>query len=253
MAMEFLRNSSLNGINSVFFSMDMGLPVVYAKLIQKAAGVNFKEALDMVKSNPMKTQTIIKQIKSEYANVNFNFNSGLCVKDMSSFIKHHQESTGKKVRLVVVDYLECVSSKFSDPGASTGLVANELKDMANDLELCVMLLLQTQKHSTPDVSDALLSLKNVKGNSIIEQACTTITTLWREGYNPDYVNDDKYISFAVVKNRFGSLWKGDFAWIGKTGQITSLTEEGYGELAAFKERKRLDKIRALKEKDGDWE
>jgi hypothetical protein len=253
LAMEFLRNSSINGVTSVFFSMDMGLPVVYAKLIQKAAGVNFKQALDMVKYNPKKTMELIEQIKEEYKNVGFNFKSGLSVKDMESFIKYHEDQTGKKVRLVVADYLECISSKFSDPGASCGLIANELKDLANDQELCVQLLLQTQKHSTPDISDPLLSLKNVKGNSLIEQACTTITTLWREGYNPDFVNDDKYISFAVVKNRFGSLWRGDCAWSGKTGSIRSMTEEEWGEFAAFKERKRLSKIQKEKESNGQWE
>jgi replicative DNA helicase len=253
LAMEFLRNSSINGVTSVFFSMDMGLPVVYAKLIQKAAGVNFKQALDMVKYNPKKTMELIEQIKEEYKNVGFNFKSGLSVKDMESFIKYHEDQTGKKVRLVVADYLECISSKFSDPGASCGLIANELKDLANDQELCVQLLLQTQKHSTPDISDPLLSLKNVKGNSLIEQACTTITTLWREGYNPDFVNDDKYISFAVVKNRFGSLWRGDCAWAGKTGSIRSMTEEEWGEFAAFKERKRLSKIQKEKESNGQWE
>lgn len=253
LALEFLRNSSLNGVNSVFFSMDMGLPVVYAKLIQKAAGMNFKQALDMAKNNPKKTAEIIERVKEEYKNVAFNFKSGLSVKDMESFIKYHEDQTGKKVKLVVADYLECISSKFSDPGASCGLIANELKDLASENELCVQLLLQTQKHSTPDISDPLMSLKNVKGNSLIEQACTTITTLWREGYSPSHVDDDKYISFAVVKNRFGPLWHGDCSWEGKTGSIRSLTDEERGHLAAFKERKKIAKIEDEKEKRAQWE
>lgn len=253
MAMEFLRNSSINDVQSVFFSMDMGLPVVYAKLIQKAGGLNFQEALSLVKTNPRKAQMLIEKVKHEYKNVGFNFKSGLSVGDMKAFINSHEQKTGKKVRLVVADYLECMSSKFSDPGASNGLIANELKDMANETETCIQLLLQTQKHSTPDISDPLLSLKNVKGNSLIEQACTTITTLWREGYNPDHVQDDRYISFAVVKNRFGGLWRGNFAWEGKTGTITSLTDEGRGELAAFLERKKLARLAKEQGETKGWE
>jgi len=245
MALEFLRNSSLNGVNSVFFSMDMGLPVVYAKLIQKAAGVNFKQALDMVKHNPKKTRELIEQIKEEYKNVGFNFKSGLSVKDMTSFIKYHEDQTGKKVKLVVADYLECISSKFSDPGASCGLIANELKDLANELEVCILLLLQTQKHSTPDISDPLLTLRGVKGSSLIEQSCSTILTLWREGYSPKYVEDDKFVSFAVVKNRFGSLWSGDFHWNGITGDIKELTEEQELDLKRFKEKKKEEAKKKL--------
>jgi hypothetical protein len=76
-------------------------------------------------------------------------------------------------------------------------------------------------------------------------------TLWREGYNPDHVADDKYISFAVVKNRFGSMWKTDMSWEPIRGQIRSLTEEEREELEKFKKRKRQAKIDSLGEKK-EW-
>ena len=115
-----------------------------------------------------------------------------------------------------------------------------------------MLLLQTQKHSTPDISDPLLSLKGVKGSSLIEQSCSTILTLWRDGYNPKHVQDDKYISFAVVKNRFGSLWSGDFSWNGLRGDIRELSEEELDSLAEFRERKRQEKAAAASSSRDEW-
>jgi hypothetical protein len=39
-----------------------------------------------------------------------------------------------------------------------------------------------------------------------------------------------------LKNRFGSLWSGDFSWDGVRGNI-GLTEEEHIELADFRERK----------------
>jgi len=77
-------------------------------------------------------------------------------------------------------------------------------------------------------------------------------TLWREGYNPKTVADDKYISFAIVKNRFGSLWSGDFSWHGVTGDIRELTEEEDENLAEFRARKAQAKLEAAQEKTG-WE
>jgi len=253
MALNYLRNTSVNNIPSMFFSLDMGKQLVYSKLVQKETKYDFKQTVNLYKDNPKKAMEVAEKLKHDYRNVGFNFRSGSSVADIRRSIQDQQEQTGQKVRLVVVDYLECISSGLSDATAGAGLVANQLKDVANEEEVCMLLLLQTQKHSTPDVSDPLLSLKGVKGSSLIEQSCSTILTLWREGYHPKFVEDDKYISFAVVKNRFGSLWSDDFSWNGVTGNIRGLTEEERLELSDFKRRKKEEKMAAQAASNKQWE
>jgi KaiC/GvpD/RAD55 family RecA-like ATPase len=252
-SLEYLRNTSKAGIHSVFLSLDMGLPMIYSKLVQKATGMSFKEVMEVYRSNPKKAAELTEMIKQDYANVSFNFKSGLSVSDIRTIIKNEQERTGQPIKLLVTDYLECLAGPYSDATANTGFICQQLKDLANEMNVCSILLLQTQKHSTGEISDPLMSMRQIKGSSVIEQSCSTVLTLWREGYNPKTVDDDKYISFATVKNRFGSLWTDDFGWNGVKGDISELTEEQRGELAAFKERKRLAKIAAEKEKNGDWE
>ena len=252
MALNFLLNTSLNGVPSVFLSLDMGAPIVYAKLVQKATGLSFKKALELYRENPTKAKEISEVIKKEYKNVGFNFKSGLTVGDIKNIIQKQSEATGTRPRLLVIDYLECLAGPYSDATANAALIANQLKDLANEEELSILLLLQTQKHSTPDVSDPLLSMKQIKGSSVLEQACSTVLTLWREGYNPNFIDDDKYISFAVVKNRFGSLWRGDFSWEPIRGIIRSLSEEERDEFDAFKERKRQDRANQARERS-EWE
>ena len=247
-AIQILRNTSLSNVPSMFFSMDMGLPIVYGKLLQRETGKNLKEIMQLVKNGNSEILSKMETINKDYNNVSFSFQSAVSVSDMKRLIRERQDATGHPIKLVVIDYLETISGPYSEATANTGFIANQLKDLANDLNVCVLLLLQTQKHSTPDISDPLLTMKGVKGSSIIEQACSTITTLWREGYSPDNVNQDKYMSFAVVKNRFGSLWKGDFAWDGKKGIISPLTDHQESELIKFKEEKQEKK--ALKNGDG---
>lgn len=241
MAINYLRNTSSSDIPSVFLSLDMGKPIVYAKLVQKVTGYSFKAVLDMFKNDPKQAAQIAEILKEEYKNVGFNFKSGVTVSDVKTIVQEHEQTTGKKVKLLVIDYLECLAGPYADQTANTGFLANQLKDISNDLGVCTLLLLQTQKHSTPDISDPLLTLKGVKGSSLIEQSCSTILTLWRDGYTPKYVQDDRYISFAVVKNRFGSLWSGDFSWTGLTGDIRELTEEEEDELKAFRDKKKREK------------
>lgn len=254
MAMNYLKYTSKVGIPSAFFSLDMGKPIVTAKIIQQRTGVDFIEALDFVKTQPEEAKILAATImKEDYTNVNFTFKAGLTANDMKEMIRQQEEVLGKKIKLVIVDYLECIAGPYGDQTANTGFIANVLKDLANELEVCILLLLQTQKHSTPEVSDPLMSLKGVKGSSVIEQSCTTILTLWREGYSPKYTADDKYISFAIVKNRFGSLWSGDFSWDGVTGAIHSLTEEQASQLKEFKKRKKDEKTAEILEGNKGWE
>jgi KaiC/GvpD/RAD55 family RecA-like ATPase len=247
MALNYLRNTSMAGIPSMFFSLDMGAPLVYAKLVQKATGHSFKKALELYRTDPKERDRISQVIKTEYKNVGFNFKAGLTVADMRDAIIKHTEATGISPKLIVVDYLENIAGPYSDATANAGLIANQLKDLANETETSIALLLQTQKHSTPDVSDPLLSMKQIKGSSVIEQACSTVLTLWREGYSPNTVDDDRYISFAVVKNRFGSLWQGDFSWEPIRGDIKSLSEEQYEELQEFRKRKKEQKAKDAEE------
>jgi len=253
MALQFLEYTSSQNIQGVFASLDMGKPIVYAKMVQRVTGLNFREAVELYRTNPKQAEAINNAIKQKYKSIGFNFRSGVTVADLRNMILEQQQKSGEKVKLLVVDYLERLAGPYADSTANGGYLANQLTDLSNDLEVCTLCLLQTQKHSVPDVSDPLLSLKGVKGSSIIEQGCSSILTLWRDGYNPRTVDDDKYISFALVKNRFSGLWTDDFSWKGVTGSITELTEEQRDDLKDFRQRKIDEKMKALKGSDNSWE
>lgn len=235
--LQWLAHANKNDISSICYSLDMSRQTIYGKMLQNVSGCSFTEGVKKFKEDSKWLDDQRNKIKNKWGNVDFNFKSGVTVDMIKDDIKRQEDMTGKKVKLLMVDYLECLQSKFSDPTVGSGMISNELKDLANEMELCSILLLQTQKHSTSDISDPLLSMSKIKGSSLIEQSMSSILTLWREGYNPNTVQDDRFISFAVVKNRFGGLWTDDFSWNGKIGEITSITDEGrehIKELRAYK-------------------
>lgn len=247
-SMSVLNNASKNNINSIFFSLDMGSPLVYQRLVQKHFGHNSKQLFDIFKRGDKKEiERIQVKIAEEYKNVNFSFKSGVTPLDIDQSIEEHQEKTGQKVRLIVVDYLECLSTGLSDATASTGYAAQQLKDIANKHELAVLLLVQPQKHAG-DPSSELLSMRNIKGSGQIEQAASVILTMWRPGFGPNNVEDDRFMSLAVVKNRMGQLGKYDFSWDGLRGTIGHLSDEGRVDLEELIKRRALEK--AAKENGG---
>lgn len=220
---DVLNNCSKNGIPNMFFSMDMGLPLVYTRLVQKHTRAARDDVFQIYKSNPELKAKYDSLLAKEYCKTKFCFRGGLTVEDIREAIIAQQDKTGEKVKFVAVDYLECISGPFSDSTANTALVAQKLKDIANELDVCVWLLLQTQK-SSGDPSEPLLSMRNVKGASAIEQACSVIITLSRPGFSPkNSKENDRFISISTVKDRMGQLMTRDLAWDGLTGNIRATT------------------------------
>jgi hypothetical protein len=254
---QLLKNASVSNIPSMLFEMDMGQDIYAAKLLQYEVGMPYKEAMDLIKVDSAKAWELFGKVNPKIKNIAFNYQSGMTVSDIKKAIQKQSKLNGEgnPVRFVVIDYLECIAGPYGDATANSGFIANQLKDMANQLKVCVLLLLQTQKHSTPDVSDALMSLKGVKGSSLIEQSCSSIITLWREAYGPEWKDYDKYISFATVKNRFGQLWQGDFGWSGIKGQTSEMSEEqarSFKNFKAFKVERKKELAGLNAKKDEQW-
>lgn len=239
--LKWIANLSKENIHSMFYSLDMSEEAIYAKLIQFATGLDFDRSVKLRKTDPVKFQKVAEIINETYKNVEFNFTSGVRVEDIESHIVDYEQATGNKIKFLGIDYLECIQGPYPDATANTGFISQQLKDLAKNNDLCSVILLQTQKHGG-EVSEPLLSMKRIKGSSAIEQSASVVLTLWREGYDPRYQEDDNFISFAAVKNRFGKLWTGDFYWNGAKGDIFSLTDEQKNDLNELRERKKADKM-----------
>lgn len=246
--LNFLEQTNRDQIDSVFFSMDMSLPLVYLRLIQKNFGYSKDKVFDIFLNNPKEMMNIIEMIKEKYKYTKFSFKTGLEVQGMRDSVQDHEQKIGRKVKLVGIDYLECIRGPYSDSTANSGLIGNQCKDMANDLETCAMLLLQTQKQSG-DPSDPLLSMRNVKGSSVVEQACSVILSLSRPGFSPTSPDDDKYATISSVKDRMGSLMSVDVSWNGLRGEFGHLDDVGRAELNTLK-GKLADKKQGEKDNRG---
>lgn len=241
-SLNILNSASREGIKSAFYSLDMGAPLVYQRLIQKHTRLSGSKIFEMYKEKSPEVIKFEKVLENEYTNTKFCFKSGISVEDIKEFVILENEKSDQKIRLLVIDYLECISGPYSDPTANTAIIAQKLKDLANELEVCIILLLQPQKHAG-DPSSELLSYRNIKGSSAIEQAASVVFTLWRPGFSAKNPDRDKFISIAAVKNRMGNLGCFDFSWDGLTGEINELDEYEKEELQKVRQQKDMEKAR----------
>lgn len=259
-ASSFAENLSIKGINSLFFSLDMHDNLLYSRLIQKSSDINVQNLLRqmVVDDKTFKPGYNINEDKDflnaaanvadVYKNVDFNFNRGSTIESIEEDIRVCKNKYGSNFKLVVVDYLEKIKSGNNDPTVGSGIVAGNLSNLASKYDICILLLLQPQK-SAGDASEELLSMRKVKGASVIEQDCRVIMTMWRPGFNPSDNHRDKYASIAVVKNNMGEVCKEDFYWNGIKGKLSELDHEGRQNLKQLIEDK--EALKKQKE-DESW-
>lgn len=243
MSLEILRNTSMNGVVSVIASLDMHRNRLFEKLLYKVSNdvygtpLTRHELYELFKNN--REEKLLEEIKKQYGNVYFYDRSRPTVEDISNFVKIVEKQTTKKVKLIMIDYFERISSDITDATASSLRVANELQDLINDLNVALITLVQPNKMSLAGGPDsAILSYTSIKGSSFLYQAFRGIISIWRPFFTPDTKDDDKFLEMAILKNDLGELDKFKFNWDGKTGSIFPMTQDDELRYAECMDRKR---------------
>lgn len=222
----FMKYTSKNNERILFESLDMSENFIMARFLQNYVDMDFEQIMTSLENNTMSKELMdaMDSVSHDYQNVSMNFKSGTNVEDIENDLKKHNDLYGSYPRLVVIDYLEKLRGPYSDSNANTSYIISRLTDLAKEYNTCIIILLQPQKNAG-DPRYPLLSMRKVKGASTIEQDCRVILTLWRPGFNPKTMEDDKYMSIAVVKNNMGRLGQYDFAWDGLSGHLRDLSED----------------------------
>jgi len=261
-ATNIIETSAKEGMKPLFHSLDMTKHLMMLRLIQKQSGVNVQDKLRCkIEGDPLYDESYslrddvsilqaVENLGKIYRNVEFNFTRGATIESLEEDIKMNKSKNGDKFKLVVVDYLEKVRGPYSDSTANSGYVASRLSDLASTYDVCIILLLQPQK-SAGDPSEELLSMRKVKGASVIEQDCRVVLTVWRPGFNPRDNSRDKYTSIAIVKNNMGEVKTLDFKWNGLKGEVNELTKLERDQLDSLREEIK-DKKTEDKANEGNW-
>lgn len=227
-ALNILKNTSAKGVVSVFASLDMHRNRLFEKLLYKETRLPREELYKKIKNKEL--DSAFEKIKKDYENVYFYDRSCPSVKDIRSYIEEVEAKTGKKVKLVMIDYFERVNSDKSEDTAASKDVAGQLQDLINDFNICLVTLVQPNKFSLSGGPDSpIKSYTAIKGSSFLYQSFRSIISIWRPFFTPEWKDHDKYLQMAILKNDLGELNLFTFGWEGKTGAITELDYDQFEE------------------------
>jgi hypothetical protein len=247
LALKILRYNSEQGIPTVFASLDMHRNRLFEKVIYNITGFSREDVYAKFKAGKGKELTDL--VKKHYGNVWFYDRSAATVEDVRNYVLQVEQTSGQKVKMVMFDYFERISSAVSDDTASSKIVAGQIQDLVNDLDVAAITLVQPNKFSLGGGPDTeIKSYTAIKGSSFLYQSFRGIISLSRPFYTPDTKEIDKYMVVNILKNDLGSQDRFEMGWVGKTGEIYTLEDHERAEL------KELMKLKnATKEEKSGWE
>ena len=210
---------------------------LYEKMLYKLTGYS-REDLYLKFKNKEESKILLSKIKEEFGNISIFDRSSPTVQNIRDYVLQCEQESGEKVKLVLIDYFERLVSDINEDTAASKRIAGELQDFANDLDVCLIVLVQPNKFSLSGGPDKpILNYTAIKGSSFLYQSARTIISLWRPFFHPRWKDYDNYMSMAILKNDFGELDQFDFHWNGKKGEITELEDIERAELKDLLESK----------------
>jgi hypothetical protein len=252
LALNILKNCSARGMTTVFFSLDMHRKRMFEKIMYDVTGLSRTELYEAFKSG--KGKELVAKMKAQYGSVWFYDRSGTSPADMERYIKSVEEHTGTKVKLVMIDYLERVSSEKSSDTEASKDIAQKIQDLVMDLDIACVTLVQPNKNAYNGGPDSPIeNMAAIKGSSYLQQSYRNIISLWRPGYTPTLSEQgyDRFIEFAILKNDLGEMGKTVMGFEGAKGRIRPLEDFEYAEHKELLQYKR--ELAATGSKNDGWE
>lgn len=135
----------------------------------------------------------------------------MSVQEISTLVETKSKANGIETKLVVIDYIQYLTSAAGRDNSyeQVSNVTKEVKDMANHLEIPVLLLSQLNRkaaQSQDDESEDVPELHELEGSGKIEARADTVGLLWRPNRVTDQPDSEAQKALLRIgKNRNGPV------------------------------------------------
>tara|TARA_R110002012_G_scaffold322071_1_gene554520 strand:+ start:4792 stop:6105 length:1314 start_codon:yes stop_codon:yes gene_type:complete len=181
LSLNLALNSAKAGIPSVIFSYEMSVNQLLTRLISSESNVENKSISsgELTKDDFDRVIDYSNKVKSLPLHIDECSNTSL--RYLINRIRRYVVS--KKVKLVMIDYLQLVNNfnKGRSREQEVSQIARALKNVAKELDICVMALSQLSRNvqNRPGCKPCLADLRE---SGEIEQAADTVVFVYRPEY-----------------------------------------------------------------------
>lgn len=220
-ALNILTNVAKSHVPVMFFSLEMTKDQLAGRILSAEAMVDsrlFRSGIE----DPSDWEDITKV--SELLGplpVYLDDTSSITIPEMKSKIRRVNReaitSGRKKIGLVVIDYLQLMSSgkRTENRVQEISDITRNLKIMAKDLNVPVIALSQLSRSAEKGRSDHRPMLSDLRDSGSIEQDADVVLFLYRDSYYNDGPDADvQHAQCIIAKNRHGETASVDMVWDG---------------------------------------
>jgi replicative DNA helicase len=261
-----LRSADLYKAHAAFFSLEMSKEEVFSRLLAAHSTVNMKQVAAGAFSAEMQGRLLRSRDALLDLHLYVNDQAGITVREITAMVDRHLSHTNQKLDLVIVDYLQLMSSPEGSRAARQseavriGEISRGFKLLAKDHNIPVVVLSQLNREvehrqsGRPQLSD----LRDcVAGDTLVVLADGTRREI-RElaGQTPDVLAMDP--SGAIVSARSDLVWlvgqrltrklrTASGRWLDATGRHRVWTQQGWRQLGELVPGDRVALARRLPE------
>lgn len=231
LALNIIENVALKSkVPTIFYSLEMSNEEIVMRLLSSMSGIGLRQ----IRTGFTGTAGMdkIRKVSEEIyeAPLILNETSGLTATGVRSSARRMAgklEREGKKLGLIVVDYLQLLhgpaGKRFDGPTEEVTEVSRALKNLAVDLKVPVLALSQLNRSTEEHGSDGRPRLSHLRQSGAIEQDADLVAFIYRPAfYQKGAAPDERRVTELLIeKHRNGS-----------TGSINMIFQE---EITRFRE------------------
>ncbi|WP_245618010.1 replicative DNA helicase [Domibacillus tundrae] len=164
--------------------------------------------------------------------INIHDNSRQTVADIRAAVRKTKREHPDKKHVVIIDYLQLITpiGKFERHDLAIGHITRELKQMARQFDVPVMLLSQLSR-AVEQRQDKRPMMSDLRDSGSIEQDADVITFLYRDDYYNKESEAKNLVEIIFAKQRNGPIGTAEVAFIKEYSRFVNI-ERRWGDESA---------------------
>jgi replicative DNA helicase len=201
-AMNIIRHNLNEETIIANFQMENNQYQMFERMMQLETGIPFWDLQKLFIRNDEQTIESARELVKKWESC-INIIHRVSVDDLLAYIKVLEELSGKRVKLVVIDYIQLIKHSISDEYTRTSDVAQKIKELSQMLMIPVIVLSQVSRESSRYGVD----LYSGKGSGEIENSFQQVISLTQLKEKPVDINNDELNKIILDNNQNNSLYR----------------------------------------------
>jgi len=187
----------------LFFTLEQPAPQIFERMAQISCKLKGIEVENIYSDNePALRKEVENLTRRFFQNVLIVDKDFLTPADMTSIFRIAENKIGKKIGLMVVDYMGRMKGSGKNSYENLSQNAQEIKHMAKELDVAVIGVAQVGREKGGDGSIPL-DMDSARDSGQVEEAADFVLGMWRPNLKKNAEKDEDELVIKLLKNRKG--------------------------------------------------